>query len=51
MTARGETRDLNSIFLQLNDVPIIIGRYSSAREVKVIGAERTVPIWKIFADA
>jgi hypothetical protein len=51
MTARGETRNLNSVFLQLNDVPIIIARYSFAREIEVIGAERTVPVRKIFADA
>jgi len=49
--ACGETRDLDSVFLQLNYVPVVNVRNSVAGKIKVIGAEGTVPIWKIVTDA
>lgn len=51
MTARGKARYLNRVFFQFNDVPVVYVRNSSAGEVKVVGAERAVPVRKIVADA
>lgn len=46
----GEARDLNSVFLQLHEVPVPFEGDSHAREVEVVRAEGAVPVGEVAAD-
>lgn len=44
----GEASDLDRVFLQLDEISVRFVAQTGTREVEMVGAESSVPIWELF---